>query len=138
MFNKFLDYFCVCSGIKKNISDYNNNIDLNNLKNEYNLNSNNNLDFNKMKNKKLVSFHIQGLNETKTPKSPEKKFNNTNLHSTDFDSKPQTLINSIIPIHNITDEDDLEKKEIQIIKLKINEHINNRMTLKSISESDDI
>ena len=78
------------------------------------------------------------MNETKTPKTPGKKFNNTNLHSTDFDSKPQTLINSIFPIHTITDEDDLERKEMQIIKLKIKEHINNRMTLKSISESDDI
>ena len=135
MFNKFLDYFCVCSGYKKNISDFNNNIDLNNLENEYNLNNNNDLDYNKMKNKKLVSFQIQGLNQTKTL---GKKFNNTNINSTNFDSKPQTLINSIFPIHTITDEDDLERKEMQIIKLKIKEHINNRMTLKSISESDDI
>ena len=135
MFNKFLDYFCVCSGYKKNISDFNNNIDLNNLENEYNLNNNNDLDYNKMKNKKLVSFQIQGLNQTKTL---GKKFNNTNINSTNFDSKPQTLINSIFPSHTITEEDELEKKEIQIIKNKINEHINNRMSMKSISESDDI
>jgi hypothetical protein len=135
MFNKFLDYFCVCSGYKKNISDFNNNIDLNNLENEYNLNNNNDLDYNKMKNKKLVSFQIQGLNQTKTL---GKKFNNTNIHSTNFDSKPQTLINSIFPSHTITEEDELEKKEIQIIINKINEHINNRMSMKSISESDDI
>jgi len=135
MFNKFLDYFCVCSGYKKNISDFNNNIDLNNLENEYNLNNNNDLDYNKMKNKKLVSFQIQGLNQTKTL---GKKFNNTNIHSTNCDSKPQTFINSIFPSHTITEEDELEKKEIQIIKNKINEHINNRMSMKSISESDDI
>ena len=135
MFNKFLDYFCVCSGYKKNISDFNNNIDLNNLENEYNLNNNNDLDYNKMKNKKLVSIQIQGLNQTKTL---GKKFNNTNIHSTNCDSKQQTLINSIFPSHTITEEDELEKKEIQIIINKINEHINNRMSMKSISESDDI
>ena len=46
-------------------------------------------------NKKLVSFQIQGLNQTKTL---GKKFNNTNIHSTNFDSKPQTLINSIFSL----------------------------------------
>jgi len=137
MFNKFVDYFCMCTGTKKNISDFHNNVDLNNLNKTFtcniNNNNNNDLDYNKIKSKKLVSFNINNLNETKTIR---KKLNNTNLHSTNFDSKPQTLINSIFPIN--TDEEENEKKEIQIIKLKINEHINNKINVDNISESDDI